>query len=365
MTRIDVEGFRLVTVGEPPEAHAWTIDTATLGEDEVVIEVAGCGVCHTDLGYQYDGVPTRGALPLVLGHEISGTVVAAGRGAQDLLDRAILVPAVLPCGTCSDCTSGRSNVCRTQLMPGNDVDGGFASHIRLGRRWLTPVPGRWTGNLARLSVVADAVSTPYQALLRSGLSAGGVAIVVGCGGVGGYAAQLAKAAGAHLVAIDIDPAKLERMDRLGAGITLRSDELDARTLKRAVRDHAKAAGWPLSGWCIFECSGHPAGQSLAFTLVGPSSTLLVVGYTPQPVEVRLSNLMAHDARALGNWGCAPEHYPALVEEVVAGAVDVVGTTSLRRLSEMPEVFDEVHAHPPLDRVILVPDAVWDRFGEED
>ena len=68
--------------------------------DEVVVEIAGCGVCHTDLGYYYDGVRTKHDLPLTLGHEISGRVVAAGSEAISWIDRAVIVPAVIPCGKC-------------------------------------------------------------------------------------------------------------------------------------------------------------------------------------------------------------------------------------------------------------------------
>ena len=68
--------------------------------NEVVVAIAGCGVCHTDLGYLYDGVRTTKPLPLALGHEISGTVVATGPGAEAWQGRAVIVPAVLPCGEC-------------------------------------------------------------------------------------------------------------------------------------------------------------------------------------------------------------------------------------------------------------------------
>ena len=68
------------------------------GPGEALVEVAGCGVCHTDLGFFYDGVPTRHGFPLTLGHEVSGTVVEAGAGAEDWLGRQVVVPAVTPCG---------------------------------------------------------------------------------------------------------------------------------------------------------------------------------------------------------------------------------------------------------------------------
>src|SRR6266536_1625710 len=69
--------------------------------DHVVVEVAGCGLCHTDIGFAFDGVPTRHPLPLILEHEIAGRVVAAGDGAAEWIGRSVIVPAVIPCGACA------------------------------------------------------------------------------------------------------------------------------------------------------------------------------------------------------------------------------------------------------------------------
>ena len=109
------------------------------GAGEVVVAVAGCGVCHTDLGYYYDGVRTNQPLPLALGHEISGRVVTAGAGAEAWLGRAVIVPAVLPCGECDLCRRGLTTICRSQKMPGNDIQGGFGTHIVVPARGLCPV----------------------------------------------------------------------------------------------------------------------------------------------------------------------------------------------------------------------------------
>jgi 6-hydroxycyclohex-1-ene-1-carbonyl-CoA dehydrogenase len=82
---------------------------------------------------------------------------------------------------------------------------------------------------------------------------------------------------------------------------------------------------------------------------------MVVGYTMAEVPLRLSNLMAFDARALGNWGCAPEHYPAILERVLDGRIDVVASTEIRPLSTIAEVFEEVRAHRTDKRLVLAPD----------
>ncbi|HUH13470.1 MAG TPA: alcohol dehydrogenase catalytic domain-containing protein, partial [Longimicrobiales bacterium] len=186
-----MQAVQLVAADEPLSLRE--IPDPVPGPDEVVVRVAGCGVCHTDIGFWRGGVPTRAPLPLTLGHEIAGTVAVAGPGAASLLGREVIVPAVIPCGECGLCRSGRGNICRAQLMPGNDLDGGFAELVRVPARGLCVVEERGDFALAELAVVADAVTTPYQAVIRSGLAAGELAIVVGVGGVGGYAVQIAAA----------------------------------------------------------------------------------------------------------------------------------------------------------------------------
>jgi 6-hydroxycyclohex-1-ene-1-carbonyl-CoA dehydrogenase len=160
--RIDgAHGYRLVAPGQP--LQRWEFPALEPSPEEVIVEVAGCGVCHTDVGFAVDGVATRKALPLVLGHEISGRVVAAGDKAAAWLDRAVIVPAVIPCGACPACQAGRPTICRNQFMPGNDGDGGFGTHVRVPARGLCPVPEPLPPglDLAMLSVIADAVTTPW------------------------------------------------------------------------------------------------------------------------------------------------------------------------------------------------------------
>lgn len=333
------------------------------GPGEVILRTAACGVCHTDLGFFYDGVPTRHPFPLTLGHEISGTVVDAGPGAEPWLGRAVVVPAVLPCGECAACRAGRGQICPKQVFPGNDVDGGFGTHVRVPARGLCPVPdlsdaglNRAGVDLAALSVIADAVSTPYQAIVRSGLSRGDVAVWVGAGGIGGFGVQLSAAMGAAVVAIDVDVERLSHVSSHGAALTLDSSRADAKSLRRAVREFADARGTPSWRTKIFEASGRPAGQALAFGLLGPGGALMVVGYTAKPVEVRLSNLMAFDAVAQGNWGCLPEHYPAIVDLVLSGRIALEPFIERRPLEAINEVFVELHGGGVRRRIVLIPEA---------
>jgi 6-hydroxycyclohex-1-ene-1-carbonyl-CoA dehydrogenase len=327
------------------------------GPGAALVEVAGCGVCHTDLGYFYDGVRTN-MLPLALGHEISGRVVGAGPGAEPWLGKAVIVPAVIPCGECDACRRGKGTICPSQKMPGNDVHGGFATHLTVPARGLCAVDEarlqRSGLSLADLAVVADAVTTPYQAAVQAGVGKGDLAVVIGLGGVGAYAAQIAQAMGASVVGVDVDPAKLEIARGLGIPLALDARQHDPKALKKAVADFAKARGARPREWFVFECSGTAAGQATAWGLLVHGATLAVVGFTLDKVEVRLSNLMAFHARALGNWGCAPELYPAALDLVLDGRVQLAPLVERHPLAEINHVFERVHARAITRRAILVP-----------
>ena len=328
------------------------------GPGEVVVEIAGCGVCHTDLGYYYDGVRTKHDLPLTLGHEISGRVVDTGSDAIWWRNRAVIVPAVIPCGTCDACRRGKSTICPNQKMPGNDIHGGFATHIVVPARGLCAVDEALLKaidiELADVSVIADAVTTPYQAVVQGGVGEGDLVVVNGVGGVGGYAVQIANAFGGKVVAIDVNPDRLWAIGQQGAALTLDPRQLKGRDLKSAIQAFAKQNGLRQAEWIILECSGTRAGQETAFSLINHGATLCVVGFTMDKVEIRLSNLMAYHARALGNWGCPPELYPAALDMVLSGRVKVAPFVEKHPLDEINRIFEAVHHGELKRRAVLVP-----------
>lgn len=339
------------------------IEAPALASDEVLVRVAGCGICHTDLGFLYGGVRTRRPLPLVLGHEISGVVEAAGEAARDWIGGAVVVPAVIPCGACDVCRRGRPTICPHQIFPGNDIDGGFASHVVVPARGLCPVRlaspggpavfGQDAVPLPLLAVLADAITTPYEAVRRSGLRPGDVAIFVGTGGVGGFGVQIACALGAHVVAIDVDPVRLELAQAQGAQLTLDARRLEPNELRDRLRAHVRTAQLPLAEWKIFETSGTRAGQETAFRLLVHGAHLAVVGFTLERTSLRLSNLMALDARAEGNWGCPPGRYPEALALVERGAVRIAPFVETRPMHAINDALADLRAHRVTKRVVLV------------
>jgi 6-hydroxycyclohex-1-ene-1-carbonyl-CoA dehydrogenase len=324
------------------------------GPAEVVIEVEACGLCHTDLAFADGSVAPRHPLPLVLGHEIVGTIRGGGDAFRDRVGQRVLVPAVLPCGECDFCWAGRGNACPAQKMPGNDVHGGFATALVVPGAPLVALDDLPPGfAFDSLSVVADAVSTAFQAVHRSGLGEGDVAFVIGAGGVGGFTAQIARALGARVVACDVDTARAES---LGADLAVNVRDRDPRDLKKQVHGAAREWGVPSFGWRIFECSGTPRGQELAYALLAPAATLGFVGYTREPVSVRLSNLMAFDASVFGSWGCPPAAYRDVLALIFAGKVAIEPFIERGPMSRLNEFLEALAQHRLPKRMVLDPRA---------
>lgn len=331
------------------------------GPGQVLVKVAGCGVCHTDLGFYYDGVRTKSPLPLTLGHEISGIVTAAGADVRQWEGKAVIIPAVMTCGDCDVCNRDLDNICATQSMPGNDIQGGFASHIVVPAGQLCPVDvdeqyrpiGDAGVSLAQLSVVADALTTPYQAIVEAGLTADDTAVFVGVGGVGGFGAQIAKAFGALVVAIDVDPAKLEALAPY-VDQTYNAAEISFKDLRKAISGFVKQQGKRRTEWKIFETSGTAAGQKTAFGLLTFGGHLSVVGFTMDSVDIRLSNLMAFNAVARGNWGCLARYYAPVRDLVLSGKVKMEPFVKTFPLSQINAVFEMVHHKKIVQRAIMVP-----------
>ncbi len=349
------EAYVLLAANQPL-VHK-SIDLELGSDGDAIVEVAACGLCHTDLGFQNGSVAPKKGLPIVLGHEIVGKVVAARGAHEALVGKRVLVPAVMPCGKCAFCRAGRGNACPAQKMPGNDIDGGFATHVIVPADALvlvddTPANVDWR----ELSVVADAVSTAYQAIRRAALTKGDLAIVVGAGGVGGYAIQIAAALGARVITCDVSADRLTMLQQFGAERAIDVKGRAPKDVRKEVQAIAKEWGIPSVAHRIFECSGTPDGQLLAFTLIGPASTMVQAGYSPKPVEVRLSNLMAFDATIHGTWGCPPDAYAEVLRLIYEGKVQISPFVEHAPMSRIDALLDDMAHHRLVKRVVFDPRA---------
>ena len=279
---------------------------------EVLVRVAACGICHTDLHYIDHGVKTFKS-PVILGHEVSGTIAGLGAGVTRFREGdRVLLPAVFCCGTCRLCRAGRENICEQMRMLGNHVDGAYAEYVVGPAKDCFPLPAEIP--LEEACLIGDAMSTPYHAVKhRARVRLGESVAVFGCGGVGINAVQFAALAGGHVIAVDIDDRKLERAREFGA-----RDTLNPRAFERVDKELKKRTGGGVD--VAMEVIGKPETLRAAYDSVRVGGRMCVVGYCADPVTLALSKTMFYELEIVGSLGCRPGDYPELIELVRTGRV---------------------------------------------
>lgn len=290
------------------------------GPGEVVVEIAGCGLCHTDLHYVDHGVKTFKDPPLVLGHEPAGIVAEIGDGVtdRDVGDR-VLIPAVLSCGRCRYCLSGRESLCERLIMLGNHIDGAYAERMAVPADQLITVPEGLP--LEQVCVIADAVSTPYHAVKNRGrVRPGDWVGVVGCGGVGLNVVQCATLAGGRVIAVDLNLDRLELARDLGAIETIDPGQVDRPDKRiRQLTDGGVDVA--------FEAIGTPATIELAFDSLRRGGRLCVIGFSHESVPLSAAKIMFHEIEIVGSLGCGSVLYPEILALVQDGRLQLESIVS--------------------------------------
>ena len=309
------------------------VPTPEIGADEILVKVAACGVCHTDLHYIEHGVPTFKEPPVILGHEASGTVAEVGANVTNVTkDQRVLLPAVLTCGKCTMCRTGRENICSDMRMLGNHLNGAYAEYIAVPAKDALDLPDSIP--LEDASVIADAVSTPYHAVKnRARVQPGDTVAIFGCGGVGINAIQLAAAAGGHVIAIDINDRKLEWAKSFGA-----AEVINANQVERVSKQIKKLTGGGVD--IAMEVIGNPKTIVEAFESVRVGGRLCVVGYTHEAISIVAGKIMFKELEIVGSLGCRPVDYVPLIRMVASGQVDVTRMVTHRfKLDELEKAFE--------------------------
>ena len=302
----------------PGGVHIEEIPVPEPRAGEILVKVAGCGVCHTDLHVMKAEVAFP--MPAVMGHEISGVVAALGPGvAGPAVGTRVASAFIMPCGFCGPCGAGRDDLCDSffamNRLKGTLYDG----TTRLRRQDGSPIAMYSMAGLAEYSVVpatdvfplADslpleessvlgcAIFTAYGAVRHAGDLRGGERIaVVAAGGVGINIIQIARAFGAsQIIAVDVKDDKLEAAARLGATDVVNSTKTDAVT---RVRELTAGRGVDVA----FEVLGIPQTFNQAFEMIRDGGRMVAVGIAPgrttAPVEI--TRLVRRELRIAGSYG---------------------------------------------------------------
>ena len=309
---------------------------------EVLVKVAGCGVCHSDLHIQDGSIPFP--MPVVIGHEISGTVAALGPDVEDLAvgDR-VAGAFIMPCGACPACRAGREQLCapffehnrkhgtlydgttRLYDSAGEPVwmysMGGLSELAVAPSHALAPIPDGLP--LTASAIVGCALMTAYGATTDAArLEPGQDVVVIGAGGVGISIVQMARALGAgRVIAVDLDDSKLALAGNLGATDAVNASSTDAVA---AVREITGDRGADV----VFEAIGNPVTFNQATNMVADGGRCVMIGITAPGItgEVEITRLVRRKLQVIGSLGGRPRPDMAAVMELArAGTLDIEGS----------------------------------------
>ncbi|MCE7919496.1 MAG: alcohol dehydrogenase [Chloroflexi bacterium CFX1] len=283
----------------------------------------------------------------MLGHEVSGTVAGLGAGVAQWKEGArVLLPAVYGCGQCAMCRTGRENICEKMVMFGNNVDGGYAEYMLAPAKDVIALPDELP--LVESAIIADAVTTPYHAVVNRGqVKPGDNVVVVGCGGIGLNLVQVASAVGGRVIAIDVVDSKLEWATKLGAQATI-----NARNVERVDKEVRKLTGG--GGADIgFEAIGNPVTQAQTFSCVRTGGRFVVVGYSDKPMTLDAGRVMFREMDIVGSLGCRAVDYPRVLELARQGKIKVKElVTAQFSLDDVNAAFDTLRKGEGIRSVIV-------------
>lgn len=308
-----MHAIRLVEPGQPLQST--DLADPTPGAGEIAVDVQRAGICHTDAHYRAGTGKTN--LPITLGHEIAGVVSAVGEGVTDVREgQRVAMHYLFYCGTCERCQKYGEQFCPNGGMLGKERDGGYAQRVVVPAVNAIPIPDEVSSDVAAIMMCSTA--TAYHALRLASLEKGQSVAVLGFGGLGVSAVQLARALGASQVfAVDVVPEKLQLAARFGA------TPLDAREtpVHKAILGATDGRGVDV----VVEFTGNAEVARGGLRATTPGGRLMIVAINLRKFEFDpFADLLVRERRIIGCSDHTRAELVELLELARKGAVDLSG-----------------------------------------
>ena len=341
-----MKAIQLTHIGAPVEDRE--IDSPVAGAGEVIIRVAAAGICHSDAHYR-GGSSEVGELPLTLGHEVAGEIVEIGDGVSGLgAGDLVCIHYLLSCGDCSFCRRGREQFCVEGKMIGKHVHGGWAELIGVPARSVVRVPPGISA--AHAAVLMCSSATAYHALRVCDVQAGERVAVMGVGGLGLSAVQLALAMGAEVYAVDRNPDKLDLAAYYGASV------LDSRSSSVAKELGGRTGNDGID--VAVDFTGDPEIMAQSLDCLAPFGRLGLVAITTVPFAVdTYARLIGRELSVMGVSDHLASELPALLGFATRGVLDVsrvVGESIALEAEGINKVLDALDSGSAPARTVVIP-----------
>ena len=326
------------------------VPTPVPGPDEVLVRVAACGICGSDV-HGYDGSSGRRIPPIVMGHEAAGIITLLGAAGTGLAEGDhVTFDSTVFCGKCSHCQRGEINLCDHRRVLGVSCEdyrraGAFAEYVAVPRHIVYPLPKTLPFQDAAM---LEAVSVALHAVSLSNVAAGRTALVLGAGMIGLLTMQALRVAGCSRVFVsDVDATRLELATSLGAEVLLAT----GADLVSQISEFTNGKGVDVA----VEAVGVDETIRAAIDCVGKGGTVTLLGNISPEVTLPLQKVVTRQIRLQGSCASAGE-YPRAIELVSSGKIQVKPLISaVAPLEEGPQWFERLHSREPnLMKVLLTP-----------
>ncbi|MFH0813249.1 MAG: alcohol dehydrogenase catalytic domain-containing protein, partial [Pseudomonadota bacterium] len=323
------------------------VEVPAIGPEEVLVRVRACGICGTDLKI-ISGQVSKVSLPHIPGHEIAGEVCEVGDQVKEVsIGDRVAVYSYLTCGQCRYCQAGRDSLCENlKGQVGTNLAGGMADFVKVPAsnvlRTGSSIP------FPQAALLNDAVSTPYHALRsRAELKEGDVLVIVGVGGLGLHAVQIAKILGAKVFSVDINDRHLEKAAELGADVVLNPNRDD---VAQVIYGESGRHGADV----VMDLVGQPETLEQDLEWLCPGGKLLVVGYN----LTRTFSVLPHTmiTRELEILGCRSKNRREVAEVIrwVEEKKIIPVVDELYSLARVNEAYDRLRSGEVMGRVVVEP-----------
>ena len=343
MKSLLLEEYRKLRIAETPQPEP--------GEHEVLVKVAACGICGSDV-HGYDGTSGRRIPPLIMGHEAAGVIAAVGRGVTGYrVGDRVTFDSTVYCGQCAYCRRGEVNLCGERQVIGVSCgdyrrNGAFAEFIVVPEHILYRLPSKLSFPEAAM---LEATSVALHAVKVSGVKKGDTVLVVGAGMIGLLTMQALRVAfvGRVLIA-DIDETRLTLGELLGADEALRGT---GGQIAEAIMQRTGGVGADV----VFDAVGRAKTVAESIDSVRKGGTVTLIGNIEPEVTLPLQKVVSREIRLQGTAASAGE-FPTAIELISNGRIQVRPLISaVVPLEEGPQWFQRLHAQEPnLMKVVLSP-----------
>ncbi|HUZ81406.1 MAG TPA: alcohol dehydrogenase catalytic domain-containing protein [Gaiellaceae bacterium] len=279
---------RVAVLVEPTRFEVRSVGVPVPRDDEVVVRVDECGICGSDLK-MYAGTHAFMRPPIVMGHEISGIVAAAGAAAGFEPGTPVTVFPPVGCGACFHCRTGHEQLCASMEFFGGQRAGGLADFIVAPRSHVLPIPSTVP---SALRVLIEPLAVAVHGVTRGAPEKHERAVVIGAGAIGLFSALVLRQRGLEeIVVVEIDPRRLRRAEELGFAVVDAGREDTGDAIARLVR--------PEGADCVFECAGSQQTIATALEIARKGGRAVVVGNAPATIELDGLALQRGDRSLIG------------------------------------------------------------------